>query len=85
MILGKNFEVKFIKSKKFIDSGENVSKGISFIIWLRGFISEINDSHSLTDFSPLKVLIVCLKGSSPTSRLKSVSYTHLTLPTIELV
>ena len=75
MILGKNFEVKFIKSKKFIDSGENESKGISFIIWLRGFIPEINDSHSLTDFSPLKVLIVCLKGSSPTSRLKLPSGT----------
>ena len=56
MILGKNFEVKFIKSKKFIDSGENESKGISFIIWLRGFIPEINDSHSLTDFSPLKAV-----------------------------
>jgi len=53
--LGKNFEVKFIKSKKFIDSGENESKGISFIFWLRGLIPEINDSHSLTDFSPLKV------------------------------
>ena len=75
MILGKNFEVKFIRSKKFIDSGENESKGISFIIWLRGFIPEINDSHSLTDFSPLKVLIVCLKGSSPTSRLKLPSGT----------
>jgi len=46
LILGKNFGVKFIRSKKFNDSGENESKGISFIILLRGFISEINDSHS---------------------------------------
>ena len=75
MILGKNFEVKFIRSKKFIDSGENESKGISFIIWIRGFIQEINDYHSLTDFSPHKDLIVCLKGSSPTSRLKLPSGT----------
>jgi len=75
LILGKNFEVKFIRSKKFIDSGEKESKGISFIILLRGFIPEINDSHSLTDLSPLKVLNVCLKGSSPTSRLKLPSGT----------
>jgi len=58
LIFGKNFEVKFIRSKKFIDSGENESRGISFIILLRGFIPEINDSHSATDFSPLIVLIV---------------------------
>ena len=30
--ISKNFEVKFIRSKKFIDSGENESKGISFIM-----------------------------------------------------